>query len=213
MAGLIRTSCFTRLSLPLRALAPSKKKAKKMKKTAVAQQDIPLAPYIPPELSKETRHFFNNQNRFKALLDLVFSPVDPQDTEEDRRKYEEAKMEFDAMQAKMQSIYEAHERRAEARMWKAIHQLPEDLYEEAVRSKPDHVPEPLLFHQRHHKEIFDSLNEDEKRKLQVYQNLMYVRYPHAAEKARNRDRFFIPENQIVSRQKEAAMAKMKLTKR
>lgn len=42
---------------------------------------------------------------------------------------------------------------------------------------------------------------------QVFHNLMYVRYPHSDEKQRNPDRFWIPENQKISRQKEVALSK------
>ena len=50
-------------------------------------------------------------------------------------------------------------------MWRAIQQLPEDLYDEAVASKPENVPEELLFHNRYRGEIFRSLTEYEQRKL------------------------------------------------
>eukprot|EP00913_Durusdinium_trenchii_P030711 g28765.t1 len=45
---------------------------------------------------------------------------------------------------------------------------------------------------------------------QVFHNLLYVRYPHSSEKQRNPDRFWIPENQKVSRQKEAAMQQRRI---
>merc|ERR1712066_954481 len=103
----------------------------------------------------------------------------------------------------MRSVYEAHETRAERRMWRAVQQLPEDLYQEAIASKPDKVPDALLFHVRHRKEIFTGLHHQEQRYLQCFQNLMHVRYPHVDEKKRNPQRFLIPEHQAVSRQKEA----------
>jgi len=194
---------------------PKKKKGKKqMKKTGTSgPTDVPLAPYLPPELTKETREFFTNQPRLKALLEMVFSPVNPKDTEADRLEYEEAKAEFDALATKARVVYEEHERRANERMWRAIQQLPADLHDEAIASKPEKVPEPLLFHVRYGNEVFRGLNNEERRKLQVFHNLMYVRYPHAEEKARNPQRFWIPENQVISRQKEAAMAKLKAKKR
>ncbi|CAE7939037.1 tbc1d23, partial [Symbiodinium sp. KB8] len=159
------------------------------------------------ELTKETREFFQNQNRFKALLELVFSPRQPEETTEDQVEFEDARAEFNTMCERALHLYKAHEARAEQRMWRALQQLPEDLYSEAVASKPERVPEELLFHNRYRKEIFRSLSEHEQRKLQVFHNLMYVRYPHADEKRRNPERFWMPENQIVSRQREAAMAK------
>ncbi|CAE7388068.1 SLC4A4 [Symbiodinium natans] len=104
-------------------------------------------------------------------------------------------------------LYKAHEDRAEQKMWRALQQLPEDLYAEAIASKPENVPEELLFHNRYRKEIFRSLSENDQRKLQVFHNLMYVRYPHSDEKRRNPQRFWMAENLIMSRQKEAALAK------
>jgi len=171
-----------------------------------------MVPYIPNELTKETRQFFQNQPRFKGLLDMVFSPLSPQDEEQDRLEYEEARAEFRALAEKAQQAYLAHEQRASERMWRAVQQLPEDLYQEAVMSKPAPVPQPLLFHERHRTEIFKGLNDLELRKLQVFQNLMHVRYPHVEERQRNPERFLIPENQVISRQKEAAMAKKKIKK-
>eukprot|EP00933_Yihiella_yeosuensis_P013929 TRINITY_DN12688_c0_g1_i1.p3 TRINITY_DN12688_c0_g1~~TRINITY_DN12688_c0_g1_i1.p3 ORF type:complete len:100 (+),score=23.65 TRINITY_DN12688_c0_g1_i1:417-716(+) len=98
-------------------------------------------------------------------------------------------------------------------MWKAIQQLPEDLHEEAIASTPQKVPQSLLFHNRYRGEIFQSLTMHEQRRLQTFHNLLYVRYPHSEEKSRNPSRFWVPETQIVSRQKEAAMAKKKIKPR
>mmetsp|Transcript_16937 Transcript_16937/g.46650 ORF Transcript_16937/g.46650 Transcript_16937/m.46650 type:complete len:209 (-) Transcript_16937:49-675(-) len=206
---MLRSSAFR--VFPQRALAKKKGKQKLQKKTAVTPE-VRMVPYIPMELTKETRQFFQNTSRFRGLLDLVFSPLDSQDTEEDRLEYEEARIEFKKLAERARQVYLAHERRASDRMWRAMQQLPEDLYLEAVSSKPEPVPESLLFHERHRAEIFRGLNDTEKRKLQCFHNLMHVRYPHVEERERNPDRFFIAENQVISRQKEAAMAKKKIKK-
>mmetsp|Transcript_84158 Transcript_84158/g.250783 ORF Transcript_84158/g.250783 Transcript_84158/m.250783 type:complete len:209 (+) Transcript_84158:112-738(+) len=203
-------SCAFR-ALPQRALAKKKGKKQLQKKTA-GTPEVRMVPYIPQELTKETRQFFQNQPRFKGLLDLVFSPLNPQDTEDDRLEYEEARVEFRMLAERAHQVYLSHERRASDRMWRAVQQLPEDLYQEAVASKPAPVPQALLFHERHRSEIFRGLGDAEMRRLQVFQNLMHVRYPHAEEKKRNPERFLIPENQVVSRQKEAALAKKKIKK-
>lgn len=199
--------------LPQRALAQTKKKAKKQQKKTAPAPEIKLVPYIPPELVKETREFFHNQPRFKALLELVFSPTDPKDTEADRLEYEKAHSEFEQLADKARRVYQAHEDRARERMWKAIRQLPEDLHNEAIASKPDKVPHALLFHARHRDEIFRSLHDEERRRLQCFHNLMHVRFPHTDEKRRNPQRFWIPENQVISRQKEAALAQKKIKKK
>eukprot|EP00913_Durusdinium_trenchii_P022315 g20967.t1 len=80
----------------------------------------------------------------EALLDLVFSPREPKESEEDQAEYEETKAEFDTLCERANLIYKVHEERAEQRMWRAIQQLPEDLYNEAVASKPEKVPEEHL---------------------------------------------------------------------
>jgi len=203
--------------LPTRALASGSPKSKKLKggkqrKTAAAAE-VRLVPHLPPELVKETREFFQNSNRFKGILELVFSPTAPKDDEGDRKQFEQARNDYDTTALQMRQAYEAQEARAAHRMWRAVQQLPEDLYEEAVASKPEPVPESLLLRVRHRDEIFSDLNELERRKLQCFQNLMFVRYPHSEEKARNPQKFWIPENQVISRQKEAAMAKKKIKSR
>eukprot|EP00927_Polykrikos_kofoidii_P032958 TRINITY_DN27932_c0_g2_i1.p1 TRINITY_DN27932_c0_g2~~TRINITY_DN27932_c0_g2_i1.p1 ORF type:complete len:211 (+),score=38.62 TRINITY_DN27932_c0_g2_i1:79-711(+) len=200
-------------ALPQRALAKKKAKVVKPKKTQAAAPEVRLAPYLPPELTKETRQFFDHQARLKGLLELVFSPLEPRETEDDRLAFEEAKAEFDNFAGRARTIYEAHERQANESMWRAIKQLPEDLYDEAVASKTEKVPESLLFHVRYGNEIFRNLDDDERRKLQSFQNLMHIRYPHSDEKARNPSRFWIPENQVISRQKEAAMARKRIKKK
>jgi len=198
--------------LPQRALA-KKKTAKKAQKKTAAAPEIKLVPHIPLELVKETREFFRNETRFKALLQLVFSPLDPKENEQDRLELETAQADYENLAAKARSVYEMREKRANERMWRAIHQLPDDLYDEAVASRPEKVPETLLFHERYRSEIFNNLNAEELRKLQCFQNLMYLRFPHAQAKQKNPQQFWVPENQVVSRQKEAAMAKKRIKKR
>merc|ERR1712217_619099 len=86
VAAMLRQILLPWRSLPQRALA--KKKGKKQQKKTAAAPEIRLAPYLPPEFTKETRHFFENQPRMKALLELVFSPLEPQEKESDRLSYE-----------------------------------------------------------------------------------------------------------------------------
>lgn len=205
-------ACASRL-LPERALAKKTGKKQVQKKTATANLEFRLVPHIPPELSKETRQFFQNQNKLKTLLELVFSPISPRESAQERSEYENARSQYDVARVTACNVYEAHEKRASEHMWRALQQLPEDLYAEAIASKPERLPEPLLFHVRHQAEVFRGLNELERRKLQCFHNLMHVRYPHSEEKQRNPQRFLIPENQVVSRQKEAAMAKKRLKKK
>merc|ERR1719440_563081 len=97
------------------------------------------------------------------------------------------------------------EARARAHMWRAVESLPADLQPEAMASPAQPVPDELLFHNLYQKDWMASLNEEEEKRLQVFWNLMYVRYPHLEEKRRSPSLFFIPETQKVSRQRELAM--------
>ncbi|KAL8455908.1 hypothetical protein Emag_000282 [Eimeria magna] len=71
--------------------------------------------------------------------------------------------------------------------------------------KQQSFPEELAFHQVYRQQIFDSLTPLEKRKLQVFQNLMHIRFPHAELKKREPQLFWISERQAVGRQKEQAL--------
>merc|ERR1711957_755206 len=95
---MLRSVCATARLLPQRALKA--KKGKKQQRSKQVVGEVRLVPHIPNELIKETKEFFSNQPKVKALLELVFSPRDPQDSEGDRLDYEEAKVEFDAMAAR-----------------------------------------------------------------------------------------------------------------
>ncbi|KEP61141.1 UNVERIFIED_CONTAM: hypothetical protein HHA_266260 [Hammondia hammondi] len=65
-------------------------------------------------------------------------------------------------------------------------------------------PRALMFHEMYGKQIFQSLSQLERRKLQVFMNLMHVRYPHAELKRDKPALFWLPERQVLSRQREGA---------
>ena len=70
-------------------------------------------------------------------------------------------------------------------------------------------PEELAFHRVYRQQLFDSLTDTEKHKLQIYFNLMHIRYPHADIKQRQPELFWISERQAIGRQKENALKKKK----
>ncbi|CBZ54380.1 conserved hypothetical protein [Neospora caninum Liverpool] len=65
-------------------------------------------------------------------------------------------------------------------------------------------PRALMFHEMYGKQLFQSLSPLERRKLQVFMNLMHVRYPHAELKRDKPGLFWLPERQVLSRQREGA---------
>ncbi|PFH36719.1 hypothetical protein BESB_049110 [Besnoitia besnoiti] len=65
-------------------------------------------------------------------------------------------------------------------------------------------PRALMFHEMYGQQIFQSLTQLERRKLQVFMNLMHVRYPHAELKRDKPALFWLPERQVLSRQREGA---------
>ncbi|PHJ20680.1 hypothetical protein CSUI_005480 [Cystoisospora suis] len=75
-----------------------------------------------------------------------------------------------------------------------------------------HFPRALMFHEMYGKQIFDSLDQTERRKLQVYMNLMHIRYPHAELKKEKPELFWLPERQVLSRQREGSQQKRKAAK-
>lgn len=47
-------------------------------------------PYIPPQFVVETVKFLQSKNNIKSLLDVIFSPRNPRDKEQDRVTYTRA---------------------------------------------------------------------------------------------------------------------------
>ncbi|KAL8275565.1 hypothetical protein Esti_000516 [Eimeria stiedai] len=85
-------------------------------------------------------------------------------------------------------------------------ETPEETEEEDWEAyRQQSFPEELAFHQVYRQQIFDSLTPLEKRKLQVFHNLMHIRFPHAELKRREPHLFWISERQAVGRQKEQAL--------
>lgn len=77
--------------------------------------------------------------------------------------------------------------------------------EEWEEYKQQKFPEELAFHHVYRQQIFASLTETERHKLQVFQNLIHIRFPHSQLKKRQPELFWISERQAVGRQKEQAL--------
>ncbi|CEM04118.1 unnamed protein product [Vitrella brassicaformis CCMP3155] len=193
---------------------PERKKKDKQKaepkKKVEHSVEIRLLPYVPQEHVKDTIQFLGNKDRLRALLDVIFSPHDPTDTDEQRAHFQRR---FEAHERHRQlesELYEGHEAAARERMWEAVQQLPEDLYDEATASEDEPLPEALQFHHMYRQQLMDrEMSAAELRKLQCFMNLSFVRFPHRDVKRRTPDVFWIPETQAISRQKEAARKRLK----
>eukprot|EP00386_Alphamonas_edax_P005801 GDKI01018934.1.p1 GENE.GDKI01018934.1~~GDKI01018934.1.p1 ORF type:complete len:236 (-),score=10.35 GDKI01018934.1:218-925(-) len=207
--SLIRNVIPSIQTLPQRALPLKKKPAKPTEKKQSKQvevTEIRLVPYLPPELVKETVSFFSAKPKLKGLLDLLFSPIAPTDTETERLEYQRRWEAYDEVKQRVEARYRAQEERLQASTLDAIQNLPEDLHNEAIQNEPVPPPKKLLFNEMYREQIFKhELTERELVKLQVFQNLMYVRFPHTETKRREPEKFWLPESQAMSRQKMAAL--------
>jgi len=177
-----------------------------------------MVPYVPKDLSKETRDTFEAKEmepRRKALIQLVFAPSsnvnteEVRDTAESRGQFDCERQQFVREQMVRIDTYTKHEERAQEYMARAVRNLPAELYEEAISSEPQQLPKELQFHELYRNQWFNALSDEEKRELQCYQNLMHVRYPHSAIKKSSPHLFWINENNMMNRSKEAAMKKAK----
>ncbi|KAF4658578.1 hypothetical protein FOZ61_005520 [Perkinsus olseni] len=199
----------SRVELPMRKLKKQKAKGRfqpsAKKVTDAMAPGSELVPYIPREYVRVTTRFFSNPEQIEALMNFIFSPLKPEDTESDRKEYEEELGRFQDMQRKYTEGFRKHEEEAERLAHAAIAQLPADLYDEAIKSEPEALPRELKLHVMYYNQFRQDLTELEQVKLQLFHNLMYIRYPHYEHKRRSPEKFWVPENRIMSRQQEAAL--------
>eukprot|EP00392_Amoebophrya_sp_AT5.2_P014485 g14634.t1 len=178
---------------------------------------IKLLPHLPAELVAVTTSFLRREKNLKNLLSLIYSPAEPGDTDSDRAMYEAERRRYLSHLDRHDARVEERRRALEESTLAAIRALPAELYHEAVASdndphpeaekKSDIWPKEMLFHNMHRKQIFAEMTFLEKKRLQCFQNLMRIRYPHAEAKVRDPEQFWIPESQYVSRQRETARNK------
>ena len=95
LAGACGSSVSPRssLRLPCRALVKKKKQANQKPKEKVGPPQK-IVPYLPAETIKDTIQFFQTPKRVAALLEIVYPPVRPKDTAEDRKHYEHQYLEY-----------------------------------------------------------------------------------------------------------------------
>jgi len=193
--------CRSKYIFPMRALQPVPGVNSSGASQSSSEEETRNIPHIPREYAKDTIEFFRQSSpHVKSLLDLVFSTVNREDPE-----YLEKQAAFDKEVAAKRAMYKKHEERASKAMFDAIRNLPEDLYDEAVRAGPQLIPESLLFHERFKEQLVkEHLSDEELFKLQTFANLMHIRYSHSEAKKKHRDKFFISESQALNIRKERA---------
>jgi len=199
-----------RLTSPLRALKPVQ---------GVNQQEYPgepvtgppeeknNVPFIPREFAKDTIEFFRQSSpHVKSLLDMVFTPpVEETANDADYEEYKANVAEYQKEVEKIRQKYARHEHLASRSMFDAIRNLPEDMYDEAVRKGEQLPPESLQFHEMYKDQIMEEcLSDWEQFKMQTFSNLMHIRYSHSEAKKKHKDRFFISESAALNLRKERA---------
>ena len=203
---LIRCSPSVR-RLPIRALKPvTGVNSSGAPPVEPEEESKKTVPFIPREFAKDTIEFFRQSSpHVKSLLDLVFSPVDAKVSEADRIEFEERTAQYNSELHRRRAAYAKHEEKAARVMFEAIRNLPEDLYDEAVRKGAMMPPDALQFHEMYRGQLMrESLSDWELVKLQTFSNLMHIRYSHSEAKKKHRDKFFISESAALNLRKERA---------
>lgn len=103
--------------------------------------------------------------------------------------------------------YRDQEKLAELSLWKAINSLPSDLYPEAVQASTQPLPLQLRPHYLYRNQILKSLTDYEERQLQVYQNLMYIRFPFNDVKKQNPGLFWVSQTSAIHRARIGILSK------
>jgi len=205
MSNLVRRC--VRPTSPVRALKPVRGVNAPITPSGGSPEEKLTVPFIPREFAKDTIEFFRQSSpHVKSLLDLVFTPpVTETASEEDLEEYQRMVKEYETELVKHRYRYQKHEERAARSMHDAIRNLPEDMYDEAVRRGEMLPPESLQFHTMYKDQLMsESLSDWEQFKMQTFSNLMHIRYSHSEAKKKHKDRFFITESAALNLRKERA---------
>jgi hypothetical protein len=203
MSVLLRHSC--RVLIPTRALRPVSG-VNGSPNTGPPDDEKRTIPHIPREFAKDTIEFFRQSSpHVKSLLDLVFSPANAKVSPEDQAEFDQKTREYNEELNRRRAMYLKHEEVASRKMFDAIRNLPEDLYDEAVKKGSMMPPESLQFHEMYKDQLMkESLSDGELVKLQTFSNLMHIRYSHSDAKKKHKEKFFISESAALNLRKERA---------
>ena len=201
---LLRTGARGLLRTPTRALKPVAGVNTGFQQSTEPEDTKKTIPHIPREFAKDTIEFFRQSSpHVKSLLDLVFSASALPAAED--REVQKQTAEYEKALNERRLQFRAHEQRASRKMFEAIQNLPEDMYDEAVRKGERLPPESLQFHEMYGEQLKkDSLSDFELVKLQTFSNLMHIRYSHSEAKKKHKDKFFISEAAALNLRKERA---------
>eukprot|EP00371_Babesia_bovis_P000059 XP_001608706.1 hypothetical protein [Babesia bovis T2Bo] len=195
--------------MPMRKPSKPTKKDDK-KKTQQTVGITRYVPYIPPALVTDTVGALKDRESLAEILDLICSPIGPTDTLDDRKLYQRVTEAYRTYKHMVNKRLVERELKIRDNVLEAIHNLPEHLYDEAVKSEDEPMPESLTFHQAYRTQLIDTeLTEFEIAKLDAYRLVMYLRFPYLDIKARQPGLFWLEEKKAISRQKQASMAARK----
>lgn len=85
------------------------------------------------------------------------------------------------------------------------------MYPEAVQPSDQPLPLQLRPHYLYRAQILKTLTDHEKRQLQVFQNLMYIRFPFNEIKRKNPGLFWITQAGAINRARIAKLSKSIVT--
>ncbi|EKX73451.1 conserved hypothetical protein [Theileria equi strain WA] len=204
---------FSSISSILRPLnlcsAPTLRKVVKHKNKPKTQEKVGVTrylPYLPPGLVVDTVKSLKERESLSEILDLIFSPLKPTDTQEERVLYQNVYSSYKAYKQKIADKYLERQLFVEKEIFEAIQNLPENLYDEAVQSETEPIPEELTYQRAYRDQLINSeLSDFEVDKLDAYRMLMYLRFPHLDIKKRSPGMFWIEEKKAISRQKQASL--------
>lgn len=214
-----RNSCCLAF-IPRRA--PAKKKASPNKKKTNENvedreqsnsNEIRYLPYIPPAYVADTVSFFKDKNKLNNLLSLLFSPSNSSDTYEDRLEYQKRFERYQYLKNKEELKYEKHIERMNENIFRAIQNLPKELYDESIKEGEFIDNKEIQFGLKYEKFLVQNLNSYKKKLLHVYKILLYLRYPFYMIKKKNPLLFYISEGKAISRQKQINAQKKKVKKK
>ncbi|XP_951796.1 uncharacterized protein TA15845 [Theileria annulata] len=190
--------------IPLRKAPKPKTKPKPKQQETVGVTRY--YPYIPPNLIVDTVNSLKDKESLSEILDLIFSPLSPSDTIEDRKLYQKTYNIYQLYKKKIIEKYKERESYVKSQMFDAIENLPENLYDETVQSETEPIPEELTFQKAYREQLINKhLSDYEIEKLDTFRMLMYLRFPHTETKLKNPGLFWLEEKKMISRQKQASL--------
>ncbi|CRG99217.1 conserved Plasmodium protein, unknown function [Plasmodium relictum] len=210
-----RVSCSLSF-IPMRAPIKKKNIQEKKKKDTDEKDKIcetRYLPYIPPAYVIDTVSFFKDKNKLDNLLSLIFSPKNPTDSYEDRVEYQRNFEVYQILKEKEEKKYEKHLEKMKERVFKSIENLPEELYDESIKSGDLLDNKEIQFGLKYENALVKNMNSYKKKLLHVYKILLYLRYPFYLIKRKNPLLFYISESKAISRQKQINSQKKKLKKK